>query len=385
MSLGNNIKKYRHEMGMTQEELAGILCITSQAVSKWESGAGLPDITQVIPLAQALNISTDALFGYNTDSYDLKLAEEVNKKANVLRDSGEPAQGAYDALLYLDQQCEENIFNYGIMTRYVQAAAHMSRFVNPNNAYYTGIVKEDSKEWKQTLRRAENRALQVIRYSENKKLADECHFALSWLCWHSREYEKGLQHIKALPSVGSNMLQETLLPYYIDISTDEGKEKWKAQIRDNHQLFIRALNKQILYTAESMMWVCPLKEVEEICLWGIAVMNSFMENDKMKAHCQGFYRDTYKFLIAAYLRNNEPEKAAGCWKKLMAKIDEYIVFCDKIRKTDPDTTVSIYGNKALDNMRAYDREWIDTKLKFILSQLKSWSDEEVYSEFEKLI
>jgi len=92
-----------------------------------------------------------------------------------------------------------------------------------------------------------------------------------------------------------------------------------------------------------------------------------------------------EFLIAAYLRNNEPEKAAGCWKKLMAKIDEYIVFCDKIRKTDPDTTVSIYGNKALDNMRAYDREWIDTKLKFILSQLKSWSDEEVYSEFEKLI
>ena len=148
MSIGTNIKKYRHDMGMTQEELAGILCITSQAVSKWESGAGLPDITQVIPLAQALNVSTDALFGFNTDSYDMKLAEEVNKKANALRDSGDPAQGAYDALIYLDQQCEENIFNYGIMTRFVQAAGHMSRFVNPQNAYYNGIVKEDSKEWK---------------------------------------------------------------------------------------------------------------------------------------------------------------------------------------------------------------------------------------------
>ena len=68
MSLGNNIKKYRHDLGMTQEELAGMLCITSQAVSRWESGAGLPDITQVIPLAQALNVSIDALFGFNTDS-----------------------------------------------------------------------------------------------------------------------------------------------------------------------------------------------------------------------------------------------------------------------------------------------------------------------------
>lgn len=38
MSLGNNIKKYRRDLGMTQEELAGILCITSQAVSSVENG-----------------------------------------------------------------------------------------------------------------------------------------------------------------------------------------------------------------------------------------------------------------------------------------------------------------------------------------------------------
>ena len=85
MSLGNNIKKYRKELGITQEELANTLCVTSQAVSKWESGAGLPDITQVIPLAQALNVSTDALFGFNAESFDIKLAEEVKKKAEMKR------------------------------------------------------------------------------------------------------------------------------------------------------------------------------------------------------------------------------------------------------------------------------------------------------------
>ena len=73
MSLGNNIKKYRHELGITQEELAGILCITGQAVSKWESGAGLPDVTQIVPLAQALNVSTDALFGFHAENFDRKL------------------------------------------------------------------------------------------------------------------------------------------------------------------------------------------------------------------------------------------------------------------------------------------------------------------------
>ena len=96
MTLGNNIKKYRRDLGITQEELASILNITSQAVSKWESGSGLPDITQVIPLAQALNVSTDALFGFNQDDYDVKFAEEVNKKADELRDSGEQSEGAFN-------------------------------------------------------------------------------------------------------------------------------------------------------------------------------------------------------------------------------------------------------------------------------------------------
>ena len=181
MSLGNNIKKYRRDLGMTQEELAGILCITGQAVSKWESGAGLPDVTQIVPLARALNVSTDALFGFHTESYDKKLAEQVKLEADQLCDSGDPAQGALASAEYLDKKCEENIFNYRIMMRYVQAIAHMSRFVNPENAYYRELMADDQKGWKHMIRLAENRAMQVIRYSEEKELSDDCHYALAWI------------------------------------------------------------------------------------------------------------------------------------------------------------------------------------------------------------
>ena len=38
IALGNNIKKARKEMGLTQEELAFQIGVTSQAVSRWESG-----------------------------------------------------------------------------------------------------------------------------------------------------------------------------------------------------------------------------------------------------------------------------------------------------------------------------------------------------------
>ena len=385
MSLGNNIKKYRHDLGITQEELAGILCVTGQAVSKWESGAGLPDVTQIVPLAQALNVSTDALFGFNNENYDLKLAEEVNMKANALKDNGEQSQGALEAVEYLDQQCEENIFNYGIMTRFVQAIAHMSRYVNPNSSYYSGLLQDDAKKWKQLVRKAENRALQVVRYSGDEGLADKCHYALAWVYWHTNEWDKGLQHIEALPSISNNMLKETLLPYFINIYAEDGKENWKGQIRDNYQNFIRAINKQIVYAAESMMWVSPLQEVEENCLWGISIMEKFMENKKMIASCQGFYRETYKFLIAAYLRNDMPQKAAEKWKNLLVRIDEYVDFCNEVNEKPQEETIRIFGKEATDTMSAYTREWIDGKLQFMLGQLKSMCDEETFSEFEKLI
>jgi len=41
--LGNNIRNFRKNKGLTQEELADLLNITPQAVSRWESTAGMPD------------------------------------------------------------------------------------------------------------------------------------------------------------------------------------------------------------------------------------------------------------------------------------------------------------------------------------------------------
>ena len=80
-----------------------------------------------------------------------------------------------------------------------------------------------------------------------------------------------------------------------------------------------------------------------------------------------------------------PQKAAEEWKKLLAKIDEYVLLCREVNKRPLEEVVRIYGKKAARNMGVYTREWIDAKLQFILGQLKSWSSEAVFSEFEKQI
>ena len=50
-TMGQIIRRLRRDSGMTQDELAEILGVTFQAVSKWENDAGMPDISQIVPLA----------------------------------------------------------------------------------------------------------------------------------------------------------------------------------------------------------------------------------------------------------------------------------------------------------------------------------------------
>jgi len=62
-TMGQIIRRLRKERNLTQEELAEQLNITYQAVSRWENGTGMPDISQIVPLSNVFGVSTDVLFG----------------------------------------------------------------------------------------------------------------------------------------------------------------------------------------------------------------------------------------------------------------------------------------------------------------------------------
>ena len=75
---GNTIRQLREERRMTQAELAERIGVSSKTVSKWETAKGLPDITLLQPLAQALGISV----------IELMNGEQITNKnisANLLR------------------------------------------------------------------------------------------------------------------------------------------------------------------------------------------------------------------------------------------------------------------------------------------------------------
>lgn len=64
MTLSENIKRYRKELDMTQEQLAEAMGVTVGAVSKWESGTSTPDLYTLMGLADLFQTSTDALLGF---------------------------------------------------------------------------------------------------------------------------------------------------------------------------------------------------------------------------------------------------------------------------------------------------------------------------------
>lgn len=70
-SIGNRITKYRKAMGITQEELANRLCLSSQAISKWECDTSCPDISLLPELCKVLGITTDELLTGKTDEVRL--------------------------------------------------------------------------------------------------------------------------------------------------------------------------------------------------------------------------------------------------------------------------------------------------------------------------
>ena len=63
MTLAEKIRELRVSRGMSQETLAERLRVSRQAVTKWETGAGVPDVDNLMALADVFDLTLDELLG----------------------------------------------------------------------------------------------------------------------------------------------------------------------------------------------------------------------------------------------------------------------------------------------------------------------------------
>ena len=137
---GAAIKALREKQGLTQAQLAEKLCVTDKAVSKWETGRGLPDLSLLEPLAAALRVSVPELLSG-------RVIVNGNRASNLLR-----------SRLYVCPVCGNVLFSKGdslisccgIELPALEAeeadGGHRANVERVENEYFISIPHEMSKE-----------------------------------------------------------------------------------------------------------------------------------------------------------------------------------------------------------------------------------------------
>ncbi len=118
LNIGTSIKKLRTSQNVTQEELAEYLGISYQAVSKWETGVTMPDITLLPKIALFFGVRIDELFSINHD-------DELERIDYMLEHEQLTEQNYSYAKRTLDSLLNESPDDINIIKRY--ARLHLSK------------------------------------------------------------------------------------------------------------------------------------------------------------------------------------------------------------------------------------------------------------------
>ena len=84
MSLGEKIKDRRKQAGLSQEQLAEKLNVSRQAITKWETDKGIPDIANLIAISDEFGLSLDELVKDNVAVKKKIIADSSAKKWHIL-------------------------------------------------------------------------------------------------------------------------------------------------------------------------------------------------------------------------------------------------------------------------------------------------------------
>lgn len=174
LNIGENIKQLRKERNITQDELAEILGVSFQSVSRWENGTCYPDLELLPTIADFFGITVDNLLGVN----EAIEQEKVNK--------------------YLDDF--QNAISVGNIEKYIEIARQgVSEYPNNyellNKLMYALFVSGDEDgnipDWKENMMKydAEITALgeRIMKYCPDHQIKFE---AMSRLAFHPCEMGK---------------------------------------------------------------------------------------------------------------------------------------------------------------------------------------------------
>lgn len=208
MTIGDTIKRLRQEQGITQEQLAEALGITSRAVSQWECARTAPDISQLPALANFFDVTTDRLLGVDISRKE-DAVRKIQKQVQKMNQNGEQAS----VIEYLREQLKIYPNEPGLLTHL--ASALQSFYFYQGKADTDDLKKEKSGEIISLC----ERALKYYKPTEDNSFPKQL---LIYQYEFMNEKEKAREIIMSLPYAACtrDMLEADVL---------EGKEALKRR------------------------------------------------------------------------------------------------------------------------------------------------------------
>lgn len=196
--IGEKIRSLRKGRGISQDTLAQYLGVSFQAVSKWENGSALPDVTMIPSIASFFEVSTDELFDFDR--------MEIEKRVEKL---------CFDAAQYRhsDPGKSENLLRNALKQ-------YPGNEIILNNLLYTMRSKERSREVIELCKTlVESAKMDDVRYDALRILAETYK--------EQGEYTLCKQTIAQIPEIYFTKLQ-------LDAMLLEGDDMYESACEQKH-------------------------------------------------------------------------------------------------------------------------------------------------------
>ena len=79
MTLGQKLREIRKKFGLSQEQLAEIMNVSRQAITKWENDSGIPDVSNLQELSKVFGLTVDYLLNDQNQLPALIMQKELDK------------------------------------------------------------------------------------------------------------------------------------------------------------------------------------------------------------------------------------------------------------------------------------------------------------------
>ena len=230
IQIAENIKKFRMASGYTQSELAILLSVSPQAVSRWENGQAFPDITFLPLLAKYLNVSIDEMMGLE-EQKSKKLEKELyERKGAIIEEESERLQNQQRILEIYEELAHTKFFYLVSYFQYLMCMKRSENSISKELEARLEIARQMIRDCLRTSNMYDRMQLlsTVASYEEEEKLT----------LW-SDEYE--------LPEyMRTNFWDEMLLSRY---NTEKNTDRFNAQ---NQKILYAHIKNTVYYLTDSV-------------------------------------------------------------------------------------------------------------------------------------